>query len=196
MKNVVLMMISMMLGMLTLMLAMTMYGRITRSMELKSNLASVTEETLENMALNPKYSIQNTNELLADFVEALILVVDARSDITVKILQCDKEKGILSVKVELTYLHPNGKSGMVSCEKTVILNQTCQTSEADMCKVLFYVEDEVYKEYQVTEGSVVNAPAEPQNEDNCFYGWVDVNGYLADFTQPVEHNLVFYADMR
>ena len=44
MKNVIVMMISAILGVLTLMVVMTMNGRTNRSMELQSSLPSVVED--------------------------------------------------------------------------------------------------------------------------------------------------------
>ena len=196
MKNIVLAIVSTIIGVLTLMLVMTVYGRINRSMELQSNLSSVVEETVENMALNPKYSIQNTNEFLADLTENLVFLLDSKSDISIYIQQCDKEKGILSVKVELAYTHPNGNEGGVSCEKTVIINRLPETVKTAMYKVTFCVGADLYKEYMVEQGSMISAPAEPQCTEGTFYGWIDANGYLADFTQPVTQDVTFWADVR
>ncbi|MBQ8278250.1 MAG: S8 family serine peptidase [Roseburia sp.] len=123
MKKIVLMITGIILGGLTLMIVMTAYGRMNYSMELKSNLPSAVEETVENMMLSNKYSINDTDEFLADFVQTLVISLDAKSDITVDILQCDREKGILTVKVTASFLHPNGKSGTVECERTVIFNR-------------------------------------------------------------------------
>ena len=179
-----------------MMLVMTVYGRTNRSMELQGNLSSAVEETIENMALNPKYNIHNTNEFLADFTESLSVLLDSQSDINIHILQCDKEKGILSVNIELGYTHPNGNEGRVSCEKTVIVNQLPKAAETDTYKVTFCLGADLYKEYLVEQGSSISAPADPSVEEMTFYGWIDGNGYLADFTQPVTENIVFYADVR
>ena len=195
MKNTVLAIISAILGVLTLMIVMTIYGRVNRSMELKSSLSSVVEETVENMALNSKYCISNTNEFLADLVENLAIILDAQSDIEVDILQCDKERGILAVKVAVSYLYPNGNKGMVECERTVILNKQ-QEYVPEQYQVEFYVEEELYKKYSVKEESAICAPANPKEGGKLFYGWLDVNGNLADFSIPVKQDAVYYADMR
>ena len=115
MKNVIVMMISAILGVLTLMVVMTMNGRTNRSMELQSSLPSIVESTLENMAVSKKYTINDRNEFLADMVESLAVSLDAASDIKVDVLGCDMEKGLLSVRVTAEYLHPNGKTGTVTC---------------------------------------------------------------------------------
>lgn len=196
MKNIALVMVNAVLGILTLLIVMTMYGRINRSMELSSNLASAAEETIETMALTKKYSIHNTNEFLADLVSELSVLLDSESDITVHILQCDKERGILSLRVVLSYLHPNGKEGTVSCEKTVLVNKTPKPEKVPVYRILFKTGADLYKEYTVEEGSVICAPAAPQETGYEFWGWVDENGNPADFTQPVGKEQTYHADMR
>ena len=196
MRNIILASVSTIIGVLTMMLVMTVYGRINRSMELQSNLSSAVEETVENMALNPKYNIQNTNEFLADLIESLSALLDSQSDINIHILQCDKEKGILSVNIELEYTHPNGKEGLVSCEKTVIVNQKPKVAEPDVYKVTFCLGADLYKEYFMEQGSMISAPANPAVEEMTFYGWTDEDGYMADFTQPVTEDATYYADIR
>lgn len=123
MKNIVLVFVNVFLGILTLMMVMTVYGRMHRSIELNSNLSSAVEETVENMTVNKKYDIHNTDEFLADFIQTFLMALDAQSDIMIDVLQCDKEKGILDIRVTASYLHPNGKKGTVTCERTVILNR-------------------------------------------------------------------------
>ena len=105
MKNAIVMMISAILGVLTLMAVMTMNGRTNRSMELQSSLPAAVESTMENMAVSKKYTINDRNEFLADMVETLTVSLDVASDIKVDVLGCDMEKGLLSVRVTAEYLH-------------------------------------------------------------------------------------------
>ncbi len=194
MKNIALGIINIILGTLTLMIVMSVYGRMNRSMEMQSSLSSVVEETVENMTVNPKYTIHNTNEWFADFVQNLSVRLDTQSDITVEIMQCNKEKGILSVKVTETYLHPNGKQGTVVCERNVILNKL-QEDAPERYTVAFYVGTELYKEYSVWEENKINVPASPQNVTGTFHGWVDEHGNTVDFSQPITENVICYADI-
>ena len=194
MKNIALGIINIILGTLTLMIVMSVYGRMNRSMELQSSLSSIVEETVENMTVNPKYTIHNTNEWLADFVQNLSVRLDTQSDLTVEIMQCNKEKGILSVKVTETYLHPNGKQGTVECERNVILNKL-QEDAVESYTVSFYIGTELYKEYLVWEENKINAPVSPQNVTGIFQGWVDEYGNTVDFSQPVTKNIICYADI-
>ena len=72
MKNVMLIWVSAMLGILSILLVMIVYGRSSRSMELKSNLPTVVEATVDEVMLDRKYSINNSQEFVADFVENLV----------------------------------------------------------------------------------------------------------------------------
>jgi len=123
MKNVVLILGTLLSGVIMLLIVMTVNGRMNRSMELKSNLSSIVEASMENMMQNPKYSIHNINEFVADFMENLSLTIDSESDVRVDILDCDTQKGLLSVRVTLLYTHPNGMPGTVSCERLVIFDK-------------------------------------------------------------------------
>lgn len=195
MKIVGINIINMLLGSVTLLIVMSVYGRMNYSMELKSNLSSVIEETVENIMLNSKYNIENTNEFLADFVEMLSMRIDTESDITVEIFQCDKEKGILSLNVIASYQYPNGKMGNVMCERTVILNKL-KKDTVRICKVEFWVKEELYKEYLVQEKSIIINPQNLPGIEGVFYGWVDENGNHIDFTQPIIEDVVCYANIQ
>lgn len=197
MKNIVTMVVSMLLGAVTLLIVMVVNGRMNRSMELKSNLPSAVEETVEILA-DQKYSIGNANEYLADFVENLARILDSDCDLKVEIISKDTEKGLLSVRVTEEFLHPNGKNGTVECERTVILNKLYEP-EPEIYTVRFFVNKsdigvvECYKSIQVLEGDMITAPAAPQVEGKTFAGWKDSNDYIVNFSAPVTQDLVYYA---
>ncbi len=195
MKSIGINIINMLLGSVTLLIVMSVYGRMNYSIELKRNLSSVIEETVENITVNPKYNIENTNEFLADFVEMLSIGIDTESDITIEIFQCDKEKGILSLNIIASYQHPNGKIGKVMCERTVILNKL-EKDTCKICKVEFWVEGKLYKKYLIQEKSKIANPKNLQGINGIFYGWVDENGNNIDFTKPIMEDMVCYADIR
>lgn len=198
MKNISIMMVCVTLGTLMLMLVMTLQGRLNRSMELKSNFSSVIEETLEIMTVNPKYSIHNSDEFIADFVQNLAEVVESDADIVVKVMNSDKEKGMLSVRVIGEYKHPNGKKGTVTCDRTVILNPITE-EEKRMHTVCFFLKKEdvgtsaIYKTYRISDGKTLAVPAVPVSVKGAFNGWLDMNDYMADFSVPVTQDLVYYA---
>lgn len=196
MKNTLLILLCTFWGVLTLMLIMTMYGRIDRSMELKSNVSSIAEEVIENVKGNQKYEIRNRDEFVADFVETLVYTIDARSDLQVDIFQCDKEKGVLGVAASLFYEHPNGKTGKVATEKTVIYNHTNVQKTLERFKIKFLVEGECYKILDVYENSIILEPIPPNVEGKTFVRWLNADGTDADFSKKVEEDAVYYADIK
>lgn len=184
MKNVVMVIVSALIGVLTLAIVMTVGGRTNRSMEIKSNLPSAVEETVENLA-EKNYTINDRNAYIA---EGLMKTLDTDSDIRIEVLAADKEKAIMSIRVTEEFKHPNGREGTTECERTVILNKVDEP-EPESYEVRFYVGNVLYKSCVVLEGDLISAPVTPQGAS----GWKDANGYLADFSQPVTQELTYYA---
>lgn len=200
MRNVVMMAVSAILGVLSLIIVMSLAGRSNRSMELKSNLSSAVEETVEKMMQNQSYNIEDVNQFIADMVENLAVVLDSDSALRVSILQIDREKGILCTKVTEEFKHPNGKTGKVQTEKTVILNGKEEAEKVQQYAVSFYFSKDdldhercCYKRYLVDAGKSVTAPKDPSEDEKMFVGWKDENDYLADFSAPVEQDVTYYA---
>lgn len=198
MKNIATMAVSIMLGGIMLMIVMALQGRANRSMEINSNLSSVVEETVENMVLDEKYTINNYDEFIADFTSELSPKLDTDSIIMIKVLNADMEKGILSVRVIEEYSHPNGNKGTVECERTLILNKLPETTEETYTVRFFLKKEDMisgrpYKVCQVHSGDVVPIPADPSSAEAAFAGWFAPNDYAADFSVPVTGDLIYYA---
>ena len=49
-----------------------------------------------------------------------------------------------------------------------------------------------YKSYVVADGEKIKEPREPQMEGMIFEGWHDINDYIADFSQEVQEDIVYY----
>lgn len=192
MRNTIVIMTSVLLGMLTLLILSTMHGRLDRRMELESNLSSIVEEIVEDMVLNSYYIGQSTDVVKEDMHQMLSKAIDASSDIVIDIHECDMKKGILSVCVTLSYMHPNESMGTIVCEKCVILNQLVQEVE-EKCRVSFYVGADLYKEYVVEKETVIDTPFSPSIENGVFYGWVDETGKKIDFSRPITQDIICFA---
>lgn len=187
-----------MMAAILLLIVMAVMGRTNRSMEIRSNLSSAVEETVENLAVK-KYDIANPQEYAADFTGALSDSLDTDADIIVTVNSADKEKGILNLTVKEEFLHPNGRPGSVSCERAVILN--CIPEEVPQTfSVRFYVATEdvgiagrCYRKYVVLAGETVPAPTEPVWSGKTFAGWCDADGNPVDLTAPAEGDMIYYA---
>ena len=173
MKNIVLVITSAIIGVLTLAIVMTVGGRENRSMEINSNLPAAVEQTVANL-VERKYTIDDRNEYLADFMEDLSAGLDTESDIKVEITNVDLEKRMMGIKVTETFYHPNGRQGSVTCERTVILDPNEHVTDPEY-KVRFYVHGHLYKACMVLAGETVDEPVKPDG----ISGWQDADGYLA-----------------
>lgn len=198
MKHAVMIFVGGMLGILTLAVVLTIGSAMNRRNEVQSNLSCAMEETVQRIASDTELADKEVLAVAA-CVEAMAFAVDTDSDITVEVYQADMQKGVLAMKVIEDFRHPNGKSGMAQWERTVIYNQR-ETDEPERYKVRFYQnremmlrEENCYKTCEVLGGEHIMPPAEPKAEGLVFGGWIDTNGYMADFSQPVEQNLVYYA---
>lgn len=123
MKNLVMMVICILLGMMTLGIIFSVSGRMNRSVELQSNVSTAVEQTVINMEDEKMDSIHNVSEFVADFIQQLSVVCDTESEIKVEILNVSLEKEMLSIWVTEQFQYPNGKRGQVSCKKTVIIEK-------------------------------------------------------------------------
>lgn len=199
MKNVILIIINMILAVLTCAILMSIDARAVRSSELQSNLSSVVEETVCNLMQKNNYEITGYEEFVADLTENLSVILDTKSDITIKILEADTEKGMIIVEVVEKYKHVNGNEGTVSCSKTVIFNQLVEPT-AIACSVKFYLTKEdmqndadYYKALTVNAGDIICIPTAPEREEVSFSGWYDSNGNAVDFSKPIETDTKYYA---
>lgn len=123
MKNIVTMITTTILGAITLMIVMTLQGRMSRSMEMESTLPAIVEEVAINMLEQSSYSINEADVYMTELVQNLTLVIDSDANLRVEIIKLDVETGALSIRVTEEYRHPNGKVGAVDCERTVILDK-------------------------------------------------------------------------
>lgn len=199
MKNIAVMVVNIMLGVLLLLIVLSISGRMNRSVEIESNLASVAEETVENAAENPKYCIQDTKEFVADFTEHLSERLDATADLCVEVEQAGEQEGILAVKVTESFSHPNGRTGKVSSCRTVIFDKP-QEEEQQEATIRFYSSREemeqggiCYKFYCVKKGEKIIPPLKPEKEGKVFDGWRLQDGSEGDVSSPVEQDRVYYA---
>ncbi len=131
MKNVILGIIGIFIVIYTVLISLSIYSVQSRKNELENCLSQVVEYVLEEN-YRPKEMLYGTgipksNEEIAKEIEKLIRMrISSDTMVDVYILECDMEKGILSVRIEETYILPNGKIRTDSYAKTAIIDRVLE----------------------------------------------------------------------
>lgn len=198
MKNVVIMLVSGILGVLSLAIVMTICGSMNRRVEVQSNLSSAIERTVDVAAVDTEGEYDD-NLALAECMECMGMALDTDSEVTLYVYQADIRKGVLALGIRERFNHPNGTQGETEWKRNVIYN-SIEKPQVVQYKVSFYTRKEdmlsegmSYKTYVIQEGDRILAPVSPTSQEGAFAGWRDVNDYIADFSQPVGQNLTYYA---
>lgn len=200
MKNSIMILTGIAVGVLTIMVVMTVMGRMNHFVELESQISGVAEETVKYAMLHKDHSQLNRQEFLAITVQNVAAVIQTKTDIVINIFGADERKGMLGMNIVERFKHPNEKEGTVNSDRTVIFNQLPKEKHK-VYEVSFYLNSgdilhnrNCYKKISVLEGETVPAPKEPTKAQQRFVGWLDASGYVADFSQPVSDHISFYAE--
>ena len=199
MKNAVMIFVSVIVGILTLAVIMTILGRMNRSTELKSSLSTVMEKTVTHMMTENCQQTDTGGEVVAESMEMLSVATDADSGITLQVMKADLKKGILAVRVQEEFRQLNGSTGVEEWDRTILWDR-CEIQEPEYFSVRFYRTKEemnrggnCYKKFLIRGGDRIRMPEEPGSAAEGFLGWKDVNDYIADSSLPVEQERVYYA---
>jgi len=193
-KNTILGMCFVFIIIISMSIIFTIDGRRIRNEETVDSLNSAIESSMQTLT-NHKYKIADDKEFIADFTQAFLLQVASDSNVTIKVLDIDQSKGLLSIEVVENYTHTNGKPATVSCVKTVIFEQDIDRSveeTSQQVKITFLVPSSgtnvVYKEFNVKKGSEIIIPKNPTIEGKMFVQWIlnDSKYILSD----LDHNKV------
>mgnify|MGYP004568255025 FL=1 len=196
MKNLIISIFAALIGICCLGIVCVISGKDARQMELNSNVGNAVEGTvshcMENLGTETDQRI-----FLADAVTAAVCELHTDSEVSVRIWGADEKKGLLGMEVEEMFRYPNGRKGKAARSRIVILDREKEKKGSHTVK--FYrnkaemQEDaDCYKSYVVADGEKIKEPREPQMEGMIFEGWHDINDYIADFSQEVQEDIVYY----
>lgn len=189
----------------TVFMVITLNGRRQRVEENAETLSSAIETTVQNLLQEGAYSVENDEEFIADFIQALCVQMNSDTDIDVSILRADAKKGLLSVEVKAIYQHPNGREGAEACCRTILFD-TKEVIPAETYTVTYYYnrdgdeEKDIYKQYTVLEGEDLPVPKapDPLSGTGAFEKWKNredgADAVLPD--RKVTADLEFYAQFR
>ena len=122
MKNVVTgIMMSIMMA-LFIIIILTTDDRIIRINEVNTALADALDESLNVLDIN-KYSIADTDELIADVTQGLLVQIESDAEVTVNVMDADNDKGIITVEAVENFRKASGAAGQTAATRTIILEK-------------------------------------------------------------------------
>ena len=119
-------------------------SRSIRQQEIENALEEALKTCAESIWADSTYTAQTEDEFAADLIQTLSMQIESDSAVSIRILDLDNEKGIVSVEAVEKYRYPNGKTGTVSTAKTVIMEKNVFNPDADIKQtytVAFYLPD-------------------------------------------------------
>lgn len=139
MKNVVTgIMMSIMMS-LFIIIILTTDDRIIRINEVNTALADALDESINVLDMD-KYSITDTDELIADVTQGLLMQIESDAEVTVNVMDADKDKGIVTVEAVENFRKASGAAGQTAATRTIILEK----------KQVQYTYDEDNRQYNIT----------------------------------------------
>lgn len=171
----------------------TVSGRNIRKSELDKSLSNAIEQTMEVVYLGKTYSINNKDELVADFTGNLLSQFGSNANVDVNILNIDFVNGCLDVQATEKFKHFTGKEGKITIRKTVIFEQYKDPNNK-FYQVKFLNQDgSLFKQLQVYNEGRLNAPT-PGPANLIRWEQLDNTGWDGDFSKIiVTQDLTFKA---
>lgn len=189
MRNIVIGLIFLLIIVFSVGVVVTVSGRNIRNQEVSDALDTAVEGVINNLS-DKAYTIENSDEFVADMISALLLQIESDSEIEVKVLDKNLKTGLLSIEITEKYKHINGNTGSVSAYKTVILEKKESENEmtdTETATIEFYLPGDImYKKYTVEKGSEVHAPTVlPDIDGKVFECWT-MNDTVLNLDTPIK----------
>ena len=180
-------------------------GRSSRELEQQQALNAAVADTMEQLNMQGKYSLDSPEELVADVTSMLVErlhVKDKNLKLNLDIAGADAKKGLLSIHVTEEFTHPNGKIGKYETTATVVLEQEegkkiyqiSYTIPMANCVEATNGDQALpteYKSYVQQAGEQVKAPGNPPDYGNKhFVAWASEDGatYTANQLRKLKVN--------
>ena len=169
MKNMVLGILGIFIGIYTIVVSLSIYSMQTRKNELENCLSQVVKHTLETYYESGYDFLSTTtiweSDIEDEIEEEMMARLQADSKVVVEVLDMDFQMGILSVSASEIFYLPNGCEKCIKVVKTAVVDQKTQTEQ---CTVSYFVQGNLYNQYILRQGEVLPIPKSP---DGQFLGW-------------------------
>ncbi len=191
MKTIVFGVSAFLITVMTILLVITVCGQTQMLIINDNNLKSALHSSLKATLTESDYSINDTNELVANLLEKMSVGAADNEKLKIEIMAADKDTGVLSVRATATYTQINGKEKSVTTEQTVIVNPN--TDIRDVYTVTYNLRGNVYKKYEINAGEALIVPKNPSVTGYTFGGWM-LNGEVVNPAgMTVDGDLIFEA---
>lgn len=167
MKNVVTgIMMSIILALITIII-LTTDDRIVRINEVNTALADALDESLNVLDMD-KYSIADTDELIADVTQGLLVQLESDAEVTVNVMDADKDKGIVTIEAVENFTKPTGAYGQTAATRTILLEkqqvQDTYDDDNQQFNITYLNTDGMeYMTYSIKKNEQLIIPAAPDN---------------------------------
>lgn len=172
----------------------TLFGRQKRMTELEDGLNLALEQTMGNLE-NEALEIASNEDMIALFERLLLTQLVSAKAVEIRILDADCEKGLLSVEVVEHFKHWNGKAGTVTAQSMIIEDMVRQKVSSEKAIVTYWIEEELYRRYEVAVGESLPVPGNPDICGDSFIGWKQEMGQKALTGDELE-KLIVQEDMQ
>lgn len=122
MRKVVLGIMMSILMSMVILIILTQDDRMIRINEDNTALSNALDESISVIDTG-KYSISNTSQLISDITQGLLMQIESDADITVNVMDADRDKGIVTIEAVEDYKKPSGVSGQAAATRTIILEE-------------------------------------------------------------------------
>lgn len=173
MKNIFLAIVGIFITIYMLLIGANIYSIQTQKNALEKTVSRAVEHALEE-----NYPHGNKEEAVSMIEQEIHTAVSNGNETVVRVQALDLAKGLISVLVVEDIQLITGDVKQIVIEKTAIMERI--DTKTQKVSVTFYVDGEVYKEYELTKGEECPLPKPPED---VFSGWVE---YGAESLGPIE----------
>lgn len=103
-------------------------GKASYVQELEDALSVSVSQTMKEVMEQESFGIENRNEFIAAFLQALVMRTNSDVDMTVCVISADIERGLLDVEVKERFNFLNMGEQEISLRRTVIFQRDSQTT--------------------------------------------------------------------
>jgi hypothetical protein len=102
-----------------IMIQSTVNLEMRKKESLDNAMSAALYQTMSEVVEQESYGIRNTNQMVAAFLQAMIVRMDADMDLTVKVHQVDYVRGEMDVEAIGIYELPNHKNKKISVRRKI-----------------------------------------------------------------------------